>query len=124
MNEGRERKRKALDRHEEYRAALLLKARREFIRRGLSGKRMTTDDIRYHINIPDGVDPSFLGAVPKVFANAGIINRIGYEPSGRAEAHTRPISVWKVVQRGAALAWLACNPEPCMGEYGQGELAV
>ena len=52
-----------------------------------------------------------LDAVPGALARAGIIERIGFTDSRRADAHARPVSVWRLADCKAARAWLATYPD-------------
>lgn len=109
--DGERRKREA---HE------LLKARRElFILRGrrallavlLRNGTATADAVRDAVELPEAVDPVCLGAVPGAFAHAGIIARDRFAASSRPDAHARPVSVWRLIDRDSALAWLAAHPD-------------
>ncbi len=48
--------------------------------------------------------------MPLPLAELGIIQHTGYTPTRRPEAHARPVAVWALADRAAALAWLAANP--------------
>jgi hypothetical protein len=74
--------------------------------------RCTIDDVRDALG-PAGSDPArWLGSVPAELRRAGIIRRAGYAETRRAVAHARPVSVWELADRAAALHWLAGHPEP------------
>ncbi|MBC8355097.1 MAG: hypothetical protein H8E66_24230 [Planctomycetes bacterium] len=101
-------------------AHTLLEARRDIIvRRGrrallnalLEYGRATADDVRTGVELPDGIDPVCLGAVPGVLARTGIIERDGYVATRRADAHARPVSVWRLRDRAAAEQWLTLHPD-------------
>ncbi len=78
----------------------------------------TIDDVRDAVDVPAGIDPVCLGAAPGPLARAGIIRRVGFEPSRRPAAHARPVSVWQLANRPAALRWLAEHRDPEGGEAG------
>jgi len=101
-------------------AHALLEARREvYVLRGrrallaalLAGREATADDVRDAVELPDEINPVCLGVVPGPLARAGIIERVGFVESRRADAHARPVSVWRLADRAAALAWLAAHPD-------------
>jgi hypothetical protein len=49
--------------------------------------------------------------VPLPLVERGIIASAGYRRSERPEAHGRPLTVWQLADRAAALAWLAAQPD-------------
>jgi hypothetical protein len=57
------------------------------------------------------IDPRWRGAVPRSLPLAGIIRRAGYTKSARPSRHASVLTVWELADRGAALAWLARNPD-------------
>jgi hypothetical protein len=63
------------------------------------------------VPLPDGIGPRSYGAVPLPLAEDGIICHRGYTATRRPEGHARPIAVWALADRAAALAWLADHPE-------------
>ena len=99
--------------------ALLADRRAVFVRRGqrrclaalLAAGTATADDVRDLVTLPRDVAPVCLGAVPTALVRAGIIRRNGYTPTCRPTAHARPVSVWALVDRAAAVRWLADNPD-------------
>lgn len=110
--EGERRKIRAHDLFAATRAELLLNGRRALLCLLLNHDTATADDVRALVEIPAGVNPTCLGAVPGMLARAGIIRRVGYAPSERPEAHTRPVGVWTLADTLAAIQWLRENPEP------------
>jgi len=52
--------------------------------------RVTSDDVRDLLPVPDGMDPRVLGAV---FARCGL-RRIGWKETRYPQAHARPIAIW------------------------------
>lgn len=99
--------------------ATLEARRRSFVRCGqrallktlLERDTATADDVRAAVELPPGIDPKCLGAVPGALVRAGIIIRDGYVPTARADAHARPVSVWRLIDRAAAEQWLIDHPE-------------
>lgn len=102
----------AIELLEERRHELVNGGRRELVRRLLKCDTATIDDVRADIELPQTMDPRCLGAVPGALAKAGIIMRIGSAPTRRSAAHARPISVWSLVDREAAMRWLQEHPDP------------
>ncbi|MCQ8205440.1 hypothetical protein NP569_24435, partial [Vibrio parahaemolyticus] len=56
----------------------------------LAAGTATADDVRDAVELPPGVDPRCLGAVPGELADAGIIRATGYVRTTRPAAHARP----------------------------------
>jgi hypothetical protein len=67
--------------------------------------------VRAAVELPPGVRPVALGAVPGPLALAGIIHATGYATTRRAEAHARPVTVWALADHVAALDWLSAHPD-------------
>lgn len=107
---GSERKAEAHAFLEERRDIHIRRARRAFLEHAIEYGFVTADDVRDAIELPDGLDPKLLGPVPTPFAQAGIVERVGYRNSIREASHARPISVWKLRDRAAAERWLRDNP--------------
>jgi hypothetical protein len=98
---------------EQHRAAAILAGRRTMLAKLLAGAEYATaDDVRDSVSLPHGVDPKCFGAVPKALATAKIIAKSGYVETSRAEGHARPVARWRLIDRAAALAWLAAHPVP------------
>ena len=93
------------------REGLLLRGRRALLAALLELGEATADDVRDAVAVPAGIDPVALGAVPGALARAGIIRRAGYRASIRAEAHVRPVSIWQLSDREAAIAWMHEHPD-------------
>ena len=108
---GYDRKRRSLDLLKETRAAIIRRGQRFLVQRILANDVASIDDVRAVIDIPSGVNFKCLGAVPGTLARAGIIERVGYRTTDRPEAHARPISVWRLLDREAAERWLRDHPE-------------
>lgn len=108
---GEEAKRAALGLLELRRGAFVLLGRRAPLTALLRNGTATADDVRRAVELPADVDPACLGAVPGTLARAGIIARVGYAPTDRAEAHARPVTLWTLTDADAARRWLAANPE-------------
>ena len=101
-------------------AHALLEARRElFILRGRRALltalcdrgTATADDVRAVVELPPEVNPVCLGTVPGPLAAAGIIEADGFAKSTRPESHARPVQLWRLADRAAALAWLRDHPD-------------
>jgi hypothetical protein len=104
-----------LERLEAHRPCLVLLARRALLETLLESGEATADDIRAKVETPEGVDPRVFGSVPTPLAKAKIITRSGYTKTKRPNNHARTIMVWQLIDRSAALAWLAENPLPAEG---------
>lgn len=113
--EGERRKIRAHDLFTATRAELLLSGRRALLCLLLNHDTATADDVRALVEIPAGINPTCLGAVPGMLARAGIIRRVGYVASTRPEAHTRPVGVWTLADTLGAIQWLRDNTEPAEG---------
>lgn len=101
----------AHDLHHQYRDVVIRCAQRVLLRTLLQHGTATADDVRAGIDLPVGVDPVCLGAVPTPLARAGIIHRAGYAITTRGVAHARPVSVWELLNRTAAETWLIAHPD-------------
>jgi hypothetical protein len=93
------------------REALIRRARRALLAVLLDRGEATIDDVRVAVPVPDGINPKAFGPVPGELAEAGIIAAHGYAKSTRPEAHARPVQVWRLADRAAALHWLAMHPD-------------
>ena len=109
--EGETRKADALATLVERRAVYVRRGQRALLTALLAGGSATADDVRDAVDLPRGIDPVCLGAVPTALARARIIYRDGYAPTSRPTAHARPVSLWRLSDRNKALRWLADHPE-------------
>lgn len=103
-----------LDAHallEARREVYVLRGRRALLAALLARGEATADDVRDAVELPDEINPVCLGVVPGLLARAGIIERVGFAESRRPDAHARPVSVWRLADRAAALGWLAAHPD-------------
>jgi hypothetical protein len=105
------------------RAVYIRRAQRALLKAGLLAGTATADDAHLAVALPEGIDPTCLGAAPGPLARLGIVKRSGYTPSTRPEAHARPVAVWELIDRGRAYQWLAAHPDtPDTAEADAGEL--
>lgn len=81
----------------------LLKA---LLRRGYA----TADDVRAEVALLPGVNPKVFGCVPEELVTMSIIERVGYRQTDRPVAHSRAVSVWRLIDRAGAERWLVANP--------------
>ena len=109
--DGEVRKRDAHALLEAHREVYVLRGRRALLTRLLAAPEATADDVRDAMELPAEIDPVCLGVVPGALARAGIIERIGFTASRRPGAHARLVSVWRLVDRDAAIRWLAAHPD-------------
>jgi hypothetical protein len=93
-------------------AHALLEARREvYVRRGrrallarlLATGTATADDVRAAVTLPPDLDARCMGAVPGELASAGIIRPGGYVKTARPVGQARPVLVWHLADRAAAV---------------------
>lgn len=110
-DEGRRRRDAARARLRAHRARFILRGRRALLFRLLDVGAGTIDDVRLVVVLPPGLNPKLFGCVPDDLAEARIIERVGFTASTRPAAHARPVSVWRLVDRAAAEAWLVANPD-------------
>lgn len=107
---------RAQRRHEARSPHLMLRARRALLESLLDSptRTATIEDVRDRLGLAETGNPRWLGAMPGILQDAGIIRRVGYVETTRARAHCRPISVWGLTDGGEELArrWLAANPLP------------
>lgn len=109
--DGVQEKEQQLDRLRKRRAVFVRRGQRALLQRLLDRGTATADDIRESVQLPVGIDPVCFGAVPTPLARAGIIQRSGYAQSTRPNAHARPVSVWRLLDRAKALQWLSKSPD-------------
>lgn len=108
---GEELKADALERHHLRRPALIRDAQRALLNCLMDGGTATIEDARDAVEVPEGFNPKAFGSVPGTLARAGVIRRAAYVTAQRPAAHARPLSLWELADRDAALAWLATHPE-------------
>jgi hypothetical protein len=101
----------AIELLESRRLVFVNRGRRALLLRLLTGEPATADDVRAVVELPETIDPVCLGAVPGSLARAGIITRAGFVATARPDAHARPVSVWSLADREAALEWLRGHPD-------------
>jgi hypothetical protein len=109
--EGEARKAGALDLLADRRQAIIRRAQRALLTVLLEAGSATADDVRKLVELPPGIGPRCFGAVPIPLARAGIIRADGYAKTCRPTAHARPLTVWLLADRAAALRWLADHPD-------------
>jgi len=125
--EGERRKLNAFAVLEAHRETLINRGRRALLRHLLDNDTATADDVRAAVILPAGVNPKAFGSVPGELADAGIIAADGFAKSRRPEAHARPVQIWRLIDRDAALTWLGDHPDmpdpaPPTPPDAQGEL--
>ena len=105
----------------ERRARLVRLAQRALLAHLLDAGTATADDVRAAVPLPHGIDPRVYGAAPDPLVEAGAIHHAGYTRSCRPVAHARPVVVWELADRDAAVAWLATHPELPPPEAAEGD---
>ena len=111
LSEGLRRKDVAIIRLAARHSGLIRQARRALLIELLAHNRATIDDVRRVVPCPDGVSPKAFGAMPKELARDRIIEHDGFAKSTRPQSHARPVSVWRLIDRAGAEAWLATHAE-------------
>jgi hypothetical protein len=109
--EGERRKCEALSLLQSRRAVFVRRGRRALLFRLLAAGEATADAVRVGVTLPPGLNPKLFGAVPGPLAEAKIIRPAGFVHTARPQGHARPVTVWALADRAAALARLAANPE-------------
>jgi hypothetical protein len=109
--EGERRKTAALDLLAARHALYVNRARRALLTRLLWWETATADAVRAGVELPPGLNPKLFGAVPAALVRAGIIAPDGFAKSARPQAHARPVQLWRLVNRSAALDWLRTHPD-------------
>jgi hypothetical protein len=89
------------------RETVIRRAQRALLTVLLETGSATADDIRRLVELPRGIGPKCFGAVPLPLVRAGIIQADGYAKTCRPTAHARPLTIWRLADRGKALRWLA-----------------
>jgi hypothetical protein len=92
------------------RADLIRECTSAALRVALDRGEVCADDVRAVVPIPADISPKLVGCVFRDMADAGILRRAGFQSSTRPAAHARPISLWRLADAAAALAWLAAHP--------------
>lgn len=111
LQDGQRRRDAALMSLEASRQQYVNRGRRVLLLRLLTGETANADDVRFALELPKTIDPVCLGAVPGSLVRAGIIRRAGYVPTTRPDAHARPVSIWTLADRAAAIEWLRSHPD-------------
>ena len=108
--EGEARRDAALNRLRARRADLIRECTAAALRVALDRGEVCADDVRAVVPIPADISPKFVGVVFRDLADAGILRRAGFRNSTRPAAHARPLSLWRLADADAALAWLDAHP--------------
>ena len=87
------------------------RGRRALLLRLLEVGSATADDVRAAVELPEDIDPRCLGVVPNPLATAKIIEAVGFAKSARPNRHASYIQVWTLLDRKAAVDWLAFHPD-------------
>lgn len=91
-------------------APIIRAAQRALVSHLLDNGTATIDDVRDRVPLPEGTNPKVFGTIPAALVTAGVIAPAGFVKSRRPESHARPVTVWRLIDRDAALRWLAENP--------------
>src|SRR5262249_50453441 len=96
---------------ESWREVYVRRGRRALLVQLLAVGTATADDVRAAVSLLVDLNPKLFGAVPGPLAKAGGIRAADFTRTARPQGHARPIQVWELADRDAALAWLAANPD-------------
>lgn len=99
----------AIERHQRRRPWRILAAQAALLRLLLDRDTASVEDLRDVCAVTNGHDARWLGAVPRELRVRGIISHAGYHAGRRPESHGRPLSSWRIIDRPAALEWLAAH---------------
>lgn len=111
LAEGERQKDKALDLLSCRREAYVQLGRRALLERLLESEAATADDVRQSVKFPEGISPKCFGAVPGPLEKMGIIVPDGFQKTARPAGHARPVTVWRLRDRAAAVEWLKNHPD-------------
>jgi hypothetical protein len=101
----------ALDLLEVQREVYVRRGRRALLEVLLRCGTATADNVREVVKLPSRINPKCFGSVPGLLAKLGIIRQAGFSKTCRAAGHSRPVAVWELVDRDAALMWLSDHPD-------------
>jgi hypothetical protein len=93
------------------RPALIRRVQRAYLHHLLARGPATTDAVRELVPVPAGIDQRLVGAAVRALALDRQIVSVGRERSNRPAAHGRWLDRWSVIDRNAALSWLATHPD-------------
>jgi hypothetical protein len=116
--DGEAPKRFALDLLENRREEIVGRARRALLSYLLEHGAGTIDRVRELVPVPPSINPKLFGAVPGPLALSGIIRPAGFTKTTRTAGHARPVTIWELADRAAALKWLATHPDGPAREGG------
>ncbi len=122
--DGERRKTRALSLLAKRREVYVNRGRRALLTRLLETGSATIDAVRDEVELPAVVNPVCFGVVPGVLAKANIIRGDGYTESLRPRAHARPVKIWCLTDRLAALDWLRDHPDEADPEPAQSDLTL
>ena len=111
LAEGERRRDSAHANLNHYRAVIVRRLQRGFIRLLLRCGEATIDALRAAVSVPTGTDPRVVGAAVRGLTLMGVVISVGRRQSIRAEAHARQLELWAISDRPAAIAWLDAHPE-------------
>lgn len=109
LADGKRLKGAAFDLFQDHRPLYLRRLRRAMLEALLQKGQATVDDIRDQVELPDSINPKLVGAVPSGLK--GIIRKVGSSKTTRSVAHARDVSIWELLDRSAAEAWLREHPD-------------
>src|SRR4051794_24675715 len=87
------------------RSGLVRLGQRALLTRLIDHETATIDDVRAAVTLPPDISPKLFGSVPGPLVALGLIQADGYAKTTRSIGHRRPIQVWRLIDRNAALAW-------------------
>ncbi len=106
----------------ERREAVIRRAQRTLLTALLECGLATADHVRAHVELPPGIAPRCFGTAPSPLAHTALFAPTATPRQGGTEAHARPVTVWRLADRAAAVRWLADNPDlPDAADVDQGD---
>lgn len=92
------------------RATIIRTLSRAAVEIALDKGEVDADAVRERVPIPPHIKPCVVGAAMRDLVDARLVFRIGHRRTRRPIAHSRFVSVWRLVSRDAATAWLSAHP--------------
>lgn len=87
------------------------KAKRACLEVALNKQSVTIDDVRESVPFPDLLNPMINGEVMDYFRRMQILSAETHLKSRRKIAHSRPITLWRLINAVEAKKWLQDHPD-------------
>lgn len=76
-----------------------------------TGEPFTAEHVR-DLGVGEPRSQAAWGALIRAYARRGMVERVGYRPASRPEAHARALAVWRGTRRGLGLPKGSPEPSP------------